>query len=174
MSSTVGASSLGVIAISPPGVSVRWRITLQNYDGGVAPSDQPLVCVEAGAPAVALGPHLDDAVWACFSVLIELRPVAATALAGVPPEGVHGWWDERCGIEDSAAHVRSRLAEDSGVLESLRCRPLPLPLLDGQYRAAPLAPEQVVEALRRELPAVSRVYACCGIGEHPDHELVRD
>src|SRR5919199_3231825 len=93
MSSTVGASWLGVVAISPPRrVSMWWRVTLQNYDGRVAPADLPLLRVDPDAPAVVLGPHLDDAVWACFSVLIEEHPIAATALAGVPPEGVHGWW----------------------------------------------------------------------------------
>jgi hypothetical protein len=153
---------------------VWWRITLQKYDRGVAPADQSLLRVDPGAAAIALGPHLDDAVWACFSVLIEEHPIAATALAGVPPDGVHGWWDERCGIEDSAAHVRTRLREDTTVLESLGCRPLHLPLLDGQYRDGPIAASEVVEVLATEVAAVSRVYACAGIGEHPDHELVRD
>lgn len=128
---------------------------------------------DPGAPAVVLSPHLDDAVWACFSLLIGEEPLTvATAFAGIP-SGT-GWWDERCGITDSAAHVRTRMAEDRAVLASLGREAVHLPLLDGQYRDDGLDPEEIVAALTRAVPAASRVYAWAGIGEHPDHELVRD
>ena len=125
------------------------------------------------APAVVLSPHLDDAVWACFSLLVGEEPLlVATAFAGIP-SGT-GWWDERCGITDSAAHVRNRMAEDRAVLASLGRDAVHLPLLDGQYREDGLDPGEIVAELARAVPAASRVYAWAGIGEHPDHELVRD
>jgi LmbE family N-acetylglucosaminyl deacetylase len=130
--------------------------------------------VDPGAPAIALSPHLDDAVWACFSLLAGYRPLdVATVFAGIP-HGHGGWWDRECGITDSAAHVRRRRAEDTATLGTLGRRALHLPLLDDQYRdGEPVAPEQVVAALREEAPQVSRVYAWAGIG-HPDHMIVRD
>jgi hypothetical protein len=128
---------------------------------------------EPRAPATVLSPHLDDAVWACFSLLVGDDPlVVATAFAGVP-SGT-GWWDERCGITDSASHMRDRMAEDRAVLARLGRDAVHLPLLDGQYRDDGLDPAEIVAELGRAVPATSRVYAWAGIGEHPDHELVRD
>lgn len=128
---------------------------------------------EPRAPATVLSPHLDDAVWACFSLLVGDDPlVVATAFAGVP-SGT-GWWDERCGITDSAAHMRDRMAEDRAVLARLGRDAVHLPLLDGQYRDDGLDPAEIVAELGRAVPATSRIYAWAGIGEHPDHELVRD
>lgn len=128
---------------------------------------------EPGVPAVVLSPHLDDAVWACFSLLVGDEPlVVATAFAGIP-SGT-GWWDERCGIADSAAHVRNRMVEDRAVLASLGRDSVHLPLLDGQYRENGPDPGEIVAELTRVIPAASRVYAWAGIGDHPDHELVRD
>jgi LmbE family N-acetylglucosaminyl deacetylase len=125
------------------------------------------------AAATVLSPHLDDAVWACFSLLIGEEPlVVATAFAGIP-SGT-GWWDERCGITDSAGHVRKRMAEDRAVLASLGRDAVHLPLLDGQYRDDGLDPAEIVSELTNAIPATSRVYAWAGIGDHPDHELVRD
>jgi hypothetical protein len=128
---------------------------------------------DPGAPATVLSPHLDDAVWACFSLLIGDDPlVVATAFAGIPSDT--GWWDERCGITDSAAHVHDRRAEDRAVLASLGREAVHLPLLDGQYRENGCGPGEIDAELTRAIPATSRVYAWAGIGEHPDHELVRD
>ena len=128
---------------------------------------------DPSAPAVILSPHLDDAVWSCFSLLArEDDVVVATVFAGIP-DGAPGWWDAQCGITDSAAHVRDRRAEDSAVLGSLGRAAVHLDLLDGQYREAPVPAGEIVAALAGRVPAVRRVYAPGGIG-HPDHALVRD
>jgi LmbE family N-acetylglucosaminyl deacetylase len=122
---------------------------------------------------VILSPHLDDAVWSCFSLLArEPDVLVATVFAGIP-EGEPGWWDAQCGISDSAAHVGARRAEDAAVLGSLGRSAVHLDLLDGQYREAPVPAEEIVRTLAGEVSAVSRVYAPGGIG-HPDHALVRD
>lgn len=135
---------------------------------------QVVPAVDPGAPAVILSPHLDDAVWACFSLLDGDEDAdVATVFAGVP-EGAVGWWDRECGITDSAAHVRRRRAEDAATLGELGRRALHLPLLDDQYRNGEAVPPETIAAELREVaPAVSRVYAWTGIG-HPDHLLVRD
>jgi LmbE family N-acetylglucosaminyl deacetylase len=129
--------------------------------------------VDPAAPTVILSPHLDDAVWSCFSLLAREDDVlVATVFAGIP-DGEPGWWDAQCGIADSAAHVRARRAEDAAVLRSLGRSAVHLDLLDGQYREAPVPPEEIVRALAASVPAVRHVYAPGGIG-HPDHALVRD
>jgi LmbE family N-acetylglucosaminyl deacetylase len=122
---------------------------------------------------VILSPHLDDAVWSCFSLLAREDDVlVATVFAGIP-DGEPGWWDAQCGITDSAAHVRDRRAEDESVLGSLGREAVHLDLLDGQYREARVPAREIVAALAERVPAVRRVYAPGGIG-HPDHALVRD
>src|SRR5437016_764770 len=129
--------------------------------------------IDPSAPTAILSPHLDDAVWSCFSLLARADDVlVATVFAGIP-DGARGWWDEQCGITDSAAHVRARRAEDSAVLRSLGRRAIHLDLLDGQYREAPVPAPEIAAALAERVPAVRRVYAPGGIG-HPDHALVRD
>jgi LmbE family N-acetylglucosaminyl deacetylase len=133
----------------------------------------PSLHADPSAPAVILSPHLDDAVWSCYSLLANDDDVlVATVFAGVP-EGDPGWWDARCGISDSAAHVRERRNEDAAALSALGRRAVHLDLLDGQYREAPVAPARIVAALAGSVPAAQRVYAPGGIG-HPDHALVRD
>jgi LmbE family N-acetylglucosaminyl deacetylase len=122
---------------------------------------------------VILSPHLDDAVWSCFSLLAREDDVlVATVFAGIP-EGAPGWWDVQCGITDSAAHVRDRRAEDVAVLESLGRRAVHLDLLDGQYREEPVPAEEIARALGERVPAARHVYSPGGIG-HADHALVRD
>jgi LmbE family N-acetylglucosaminyl deacetylase len=129
--------------------------------------------VEPAGPAVIVSPHLDDAVWSCFSVLARDGDVlVATVFAGIP-DGAPGWWDAQCGITDSAAHVRARRAEDAAVLRSLGRDAVHLDLLDGQYREEPVPAEEIARALVASVPGVSRIYAAGGIG-HPDHALVRD
>src|SRR5690348_7447133 len=114
-----------------------------------------MLAADPQAPTVVLSPHLDDAVWACFSLLGEGVTVA-TVFAGIPESGP-GWWDAQCGITDSAAHVGDRRSEDARVLESLGATAVHLPLLDGQYRDGRVYPEAVIDALSEEVPAARRV-----------------
>jgi LmbE family N-acetylglucosaminyl deacetylase len=128
---------------------------------------------DPAAAVLILSPHLDDAVWSCFSLLARgPGVVVATFFAGIP-KGPPGWWDAQCGISDSAAHVRDRRSEDAAVLQSLGVTALHLDLLDGQYRDVPVPVEEIVRAVAERTPAVNHVYAPAGIG-HPDHALVRD
>jgi LmbE family N-acetylglucosaminyl deacetylase len=136
-------------------------------------SDILPVNVDPSAPAVVLSPHLDDAVWSTFSVLVGMGDVTVvTVFAGIP-KGEPGWWDARCGITDSGAHVQARRREDAAVLSTLGRTAVHLELLDGQYRSESIPPEDVVGQVARAVNAVSRVYAPSGMG-HPDHEIVRD
>src|SRR5690348_10525288 len=144
-----------------------------NPPGGERRLPSEAMRTAPSAPVVVLSPHLDDAVWSTFSVLSGAGDVVvANVFAGIP-EGPPGWWDVKCGITDSAAHVRARRAEDASVLATLGRTPADLDLLDDQYRDGPVGPAEIVAELERQVPAVSHVYAPAGIG-HPDHALVRD
>ncbi len=140
------------------------------------PEDRPVLTVDEDAPALLLSPHLDDVVWAAFAILDGPEPVdVVNVFAGVPPDDVDAWWDRQCGIADSAAHVRERIAEDRAALATLGRRAISLPMLDGQYRgrrAQSLA--EVRAALVAEVGSARAVYGPAGLGAHEDHLATRD
>jgi hypothetical protein len=147
-----------------------------NASRSPAPQPPRTLRVDPQAPALLLSPHLDDVVWAAFTVLTAPEPVdVVNVFAGVPPADADAWWDRQCGITDSAAHVRARIAEDADALATLGRRALNLPLLDGQYRdRRPLHVEVGRVALAERVGAASAVYGPAGIGGHEDHVFARD
>jgi LmbE family N-acetylglucosaminyl deacetylase len=136
----------------------------------------PPLRADPRAPALLVSPHLDDAVWSAYAVLAGDGPVdVVNVFAGVPPAGVDAWWDRRCGIADSPAHVRARIAEDEAALATLGRRAVNLPLLDGQYRVG--GPQSLAEAraaLTERVEGASVVYGPAGIGAHEDHVFARE
>jgi LmbE family N-acetylglucosaminyl deacetylase len=145
-------------------------------DGDGATAAARAVRHDPEASAVLLSPHLDDAVWSCYSVLVDARPaVVVNVCAGVPTPGDPPPWDRACGARERAGHVRRRIAEDRAALARLGRDAVYLPVLDQQYldgRAATAA--EALTGLARAVGAASRVLACGGIDGHPDHILVRD
>ena len=139
-------------------------------------TDAPFLRVDPDAPALLISPHLDDVVWAAFAVLTGPAPVdVVNVFAGVPPADADAWWDRQCGIADSAAHVRTRIAEDRAAIATLGRRTINLPLLDGQYRGRRPQPlDEAREALRAQVDVASAVYGPAGLGGHEDHLLARD
>lgn len=132
---------------------------------------------DAGAPALLLSPHLDDAVIDCFSLLASGEPVrVANVFAGVPEDGVVPSWDRICGAEDIAEHVRERIAEDREALATLGIEPVDLPFLGLNYRSGRPRPalSEVASALAGRVPAASRVFAPAMVGDPiEDHVFVR-
>jgi len=131
---------------------------------------------DAGAPALLLSPHWDDAVLDCWSLLSGEEPLAvANLFAGSPPAGRLAGWDAITGARDSAERTRERLAEDARAMALAGRRPVNLPLLDSQYRLGRPVPRlaEIDGLLSREVSAVSRIYAPAAIGGHADHELTR-
>jgi LmbE family N-acetylglucosaminyl deacetylase len=126
-------------------------------------------------PLVILSPHLDDAVLSCWRRLSGPGEVTViNVFAGVPPAGLTGWWDRLGGVEDSAARMHERLAEDGAAMERLGRRAVNLALLDRQYRARPAGLDELVEALRGALPEDAALWAPAAVGRrHPDHLAVR-
>ena len=131
---------------------------------------------DAGAPALLLSPHWDDAVLDCWSLLSGEEPLAvANLFAGSPAPGSLAPWDAITGARDSSERTRERLAEDARALALAGRRPVNLALLDAQYRAGRPGPGpgEIDQLLSREVTAVSRVYAPAAIGAHSDHLLTR-
>ncbi|MEA2369210.1 MAG: hypothetical protein QOH38_1928 [Thermoleophilaceae bacterium] len=129
----------------------------------------------ADAPVAVLSPHLDDAVLSAWTVL--RRQVAVTVInvcAGIPPAGLETPWDRLTGARDGADRVRERLAEDRAALGRAGRGAVNLDFLDEQYRAGPLDPDALVEAIGAAVPQAAELWAPAGIGAHSDHLQVRE
>jgi LmbE family N-acetylglucosaminyl deacetylase len=149
---------------------------------------------------IVLSPHLDDAVFSAWHVLISADQVEVINIfAGVPECGFVTPLDRAHGAEESAAWVERRRAEDRAVLASIGRSVRNLDLLDVAYRAEAMgltakggepavddfvatvaaqpalavAPEELRSTIVAALPAGSTIYAPVGIGGHPDHVAVR-
>src|SRR3954451_1624058 len=110
----------------------------------------------AGAPAVVLSPHPDDAVFGCWSVLTGPGDVlVVNVFDGVPPGGGVTLWELITGCTDSAEAMQERRREDAEALALAGRRAVGLELLDQQYRRAPLRPEELAAALTAAVPAAS-------------------
>jgi hypothetical protein len=132
-------------------------------------------------PPVILSPHLDDAAFACFSLLAGA--VVVNVFNGVPEPGTLSWWDERCGASDSADWAQRRIEEDAAALAPYVGEIRSLGILESAYRprggadADEIRP--VVEARLREhadVLAGAEVYAplAGGAPQHSDHLDLRE
>jgi LmbE family N-acetylglucosaminyl deacetylase len=132
-------------------------------------------------PVVILSPHLDDAAFACFSVLEGA--VVINIFNGVPDPGPLSWWDERCGAGDSPEWARRRIAEDEAALAPYVSEIRSLGVLEAAYRPRggadgdeirPVVEEQLRE--HGDLLARSLVYAplAGGAPQHSDHLDLRE
>jgi LmbE family N-acetylglucosaminyl deacetylase len=129
---------------------------------------------EPGAPILVLSPHLDDAVFSCWSVLTSPADVqVVNVYAGVPKTGFVTHWDRIMGATESAAFMRERVAEDREALGLAGRRPINLGFLESQYRWAAASVSRLTRALGDSVLAGSRIYAPAALGGHADHRLVR-
>jgi LmbE family N-acetylglucosaminyl deacetylase len=128
------------------------------------------------APILLLSPHLDDAVFNCWSVLTSHADVrVVNVFTELPPAGSCTLWDQICGGLDSQTHMEERIREDSEALALAGRVGTNLPFLDSQYRRRRPTLRQLDDALGRVLGGAAAVYAPAGLGfdPHPDHVLVR-
>ncbi len=125
---------------------------------------------------VVLSPHLDDAVLSCWHVLGREGDVhVVNVFTGSPEDGRGDYaWDRLTGSSDSVERMRERIAEDAAALGRAGLTAANLGLLDNQYRTDGLPPADVAARIRAQIPTGSVVYAPAGLGDHPDHLLVRD
>jgi hypothetical protein len=122
-------------------------------------------------PAVLLSPHLDDAVFSAWTMLVADRELTVVNVcSGVPAAGPAPRWDRVTGGRDAAEQARTRLAEDRDALALVGREALNLDFLDLQYRDGPLSHEAIAAAL----PPASELIAPAAIGAHPDHLAARE
>src|SRR6266540_1593147 len=125
-------------------------------------------------PVAVLSPHLDDAVFSCWHVLVSARDVVViNVFTAIPPAGTKApRWDRITGADDPEARMRLRLEEDEAALALAGRRPENLGFVDSHYRDEP--PSDILEAVLGRLSDGGAVIAPAAIGGHSDHELVRD
>jgi LmbE family N-acetylglucosaminyl deacetylase len=129
-----------------------------------------------GARVLVLSPHLDDAVFSCGELLVELhRPIVATLFAGVPPPGLQTTpWDVSSGFGNGVDAMQTRRTEDENALQMLGAVPEHFDFLDHQYGASPTAAQ--LTASVESLVGVHRpdvVLVPFGLF-HSDHALLHD
>lgn len=152
-----------------------WELRRRTRNRGFTPSLRHA----AGAPAVLLSPHLDDAVIDCWSELTAPAPLQVVNIFdAAPPSGTLAFWDRLAGAEDSAALMAERVAEDRAALALAGRRPAGGGLRADPYRSAREAP--TLATLDAAIAAAcggaaSRLLAPAALGTpHPDHLLVRE
>jgi LmbE family N-acetylglucosaminyl deacetylase len=144
--------------------------------------------------AVAVSPHLDDAVFSAGGTLAALAaagwrvPVVTCFTASVAdpsPFAVSTQLDKGLGAEID--YMALRRAEDAAALQCLGAEPVHLPLPEAPHRGYTSAPDlfagqhadddvtgPLTEALAPHLRDAERVLAPQGIGDHVDHRVVVD
>ncbi len=126
--------------------------------------------------AVILSPHLDDAVLSCWHLLSGRDDVAViNVFAGTPPPGSGPtWWDRLSGATDSVLRMEERRAEDREAFAIAGRSAIDLDFLDDQYEPTNQPIEAIVSRLRELIDPRAVVYAPAALGEHRDHESVRN
>jgi LmbE family N-acetylglucosaminyl deacetylase len=129
--------------------------------------------------AVILSPHFDDSVLDFWSLLSSRHAVYIINVFAAPPrEPCLTEWDEFCGATDSVEWTERRRAEDASALALVGRKALNLPFQQASVRAATgqSSPnvEVIAAAIANAVGSARAVLAPAGIGEHPDHLLVRD
>ena len=85
-------------------------------------------------PLLIVSPHPDDVALSCAALLDRGEPVdVLTVFAGSPDPPVQGYWDARCGFEDSTEALRVRRTEELAALRPGGHRVTFLELLESQY-----------------------------------------
>ena len=148
------------------------------------------------AAQIVISPHLDDAVFSCFTLMTDpgrFREFAGGGEGGeavhvvnvfcaFPDGGVLGDWDETCGARSSWAQLHKRIGEDAEIFARLGVPSHYLAVLDKQYRNALPEPdassiaERIVDAVEvDEDTTVWMPWArdSSGSPTHDDHLLAR-
>lgn len=125
---------------------------------------------------VVLSPHLDDAVFSCWSKVLQEKSAVVTVFGGVPPAGMKRLWDFLCGQADSAKMSMLRHEENARVLSEIGAKNITLGYLDHQYAQSLPDRDAVVSELLNMCDA--EVYfvpmAAAKHYRHPDHVFVRE
>jgi LmbE family N-acetylglucosaminyl deacetylase len=135
------------------------------------------VAVDSFGRALAISPHLDDAVLSAGS-LIAAHPgsVVLTVFAGVPEryDGLSEW-DAACGFHAGDDVVMLRRDEDRRAAERLGAQARWLDFLDDQYDDNRPSPESIAEAIRVLLPSLDVDTIAMPLGiYHADHRRTYD
>ena len=151
-------------------------------------------CGGAGRLAVAVSPHLDDAVFSAGGTLAALAEAGwrvrvvtcfTASVADPSPFALSTQLDKGLGPE--VDYMALRRAEDVAALQRLGAEPVHLPLPEAPHRGYTSAPDlfagqhpdddvggPLTEALAPHLDGAGLVLAPQAIGDHVDHRVVVD
>lgn len=120
-------------------------------------------------------PHSDDVVLSCFGALVPGCEVI-TVFAGVPEDPAFtGHWDRRLGVAGGSRQLAlRRLREDAASYRGTGALQESWDHLDDQYRQGPPDTEALRLAMKERISRAREIWLPAGIGDHPDHVLVRD
>ncbi|SDZ35630.1 N-acetylglucosaminyl deacetylase, LmbE family [Amycolatopsis xylanica] len=125
--------------------------------------------------ATIFSAHLDDAVLSAAAQLSRPRARVVTVFAGPPPASIDRTrWDKITRASSSAERYAERLAEDERAVAALGCASVRLPEPEDQYRDGELDQRELIAKLRPYLAESAEIWLPAGIGDHPDHALLRD
>jgi len=127
-------------------------------------------------PKVILSPHLDDAILSCWHLLAGPGDVTViNVFAGFPTPGSGtSWWDRFTGATDSAGRMAERHAEDRDAFAIAGRTATNLDFLDEQYEPAGQSVDGITAVVRDLIGPEQVVYVPAALGDHGDHDRVRD
>jgi LmbE family N-acetylglucosaminyl deacetylase len=151
-------------------------------------------------PLLLVSPHLDDAILSCAALVHRAESIEVlTIFAGSPDPPQRGWWDERCGFENSTESMATRRREDAAAYAGTPHRLEYLELLELQHVPGRTTDDrdEIARAMRTWLGdrptgtvALPAGAGCpmgrlarwrrrlrretCSPPQHPDHVFVRD
>jgi len=123
-----------------------------------------------------VSPHLDDAVFSAFGIMLEQSSVKIISVfAGVPK------MDVPCSAYDRLTSSKSpherylvRRLEDSAVIKSRNWECVQLDFLDKPYRSGSTSLLAISMAIRREFSGSDVIVIPAAVGSHGDHITARD
>ena len=126
---------------------------------------------------IIISPHLDDAVFNCWSTISQANACVLTLFAGVPKPGTTKLWDLVCGEPSGQLMMENRRVENDQALAPSGRPPINLDFLDYQYQRNRVALTKIVESVLAKTDNRSTFMvplAGSHLWNHPDHRLARE
>ena len=126
---------------------------------------------------IVLSPHLDDAVFNIWHILIQKNTQLITVFAGLPNKNHTTLWDRVGGFKKSRDMMEARRQENEIALKGLGVTIVNLDFLDNQYINEARDEADLYNQIRSRVAKTDTVYAPIAASKlyrHPDHVLLRE
>ncbi len=126
---------------------------------------------------VILSPHLDDAIFSCWSIIQNKNTTVITIFAGQPTKKTRTIWDAFCGEINSYKMMQKRKIENKTIMDSLYINSIVLNYLDNQYDKNRPTINQIMNEILSFCSSDCIFYVPLAISllyRHPDHVITRN